>query len=331
MNVFANPRHIIYVSTVVASLVLTLPAWSMACCGVGGPGWEPKFGAQANIIVWDHATGIEHFVRNASFSTQGKSMGFIAPTPTVPTLAKVDPKAFQLLASLEPRMRTLSKSASAESAESPKSDEPEVIQEVEVAGYTATTVKASDAAGLAKWMKRNGYVTSPGVQEWTDYYIKKKWMLTAFKVSARNGTGETGSVRMSFKTDMPFNPYYVPKENIGHPVGVKLFWLSVGNYLGSVAGKPWVEPTWTADLGDQKAEFAGYLGLKADQLPDGLRVQAYEDRSFPTAVKADIEFTQPQPDRNPWLFAVLTVILAWLGFGFLRRNSRITDRAQSVS
>jgi hypothetical protein len=109
----------------------------MACCGVGGPGWVPKFGTQANIIVWDQENKIEHFVRNASFSSQGKSMGFIAPTPTVPTLAKVDARAFQLLASLEPRMLMGSKAAPEESA---KSDDPEIIQEVEVAGYTATTV-----------------------------------------------------------------------------------------------------------------------------------------------------------------------------------------------
>lgn len=228
-------------------------------------------------------------------------------------------------------MRTGSKAATEGAGEATKGEDPEIVQEVEVAGYTATTLKASDAAGLAKWMKRNGFVTSPGVQEWTDYYIKKKWMLTAFKVSARNGTGETGSVRMSFKTDVPFNPYYVPKENISKPVGVKLFWLSVGSYSGSVAGKPWIEPTWTADLGDQKAEFAGYLGLKAKQLPDRLRVQAYEDRSFPTAVKGDIEFKELPPDPKPWHYSALVVLLAGLGFGFLRRKSRITHRAQSVS
>ena len=105
-------------------------------------------------------------------------------------------------------------------------------------------------------------MTSPGVQQWTDYYIRKKWMLTAFKVSSQNGTGETGSVRMSFETDVPFNPYYVPKENIGNPVGVKLFWLSVGDYSGSLADEPWVEPTWTADLSYKRGRACRISGAE---------------------------------------------------------------------
>ena len=298
-------------------VLAALPMIPPACCGVGRI--PPRFGLQANVIVWDADRKIEHFIRNASFVTPDRSLGFIAPTPTVPELSKVSEEIFSYLASLQPFSATegekelVSKSADRDGM-------PEVIQEVEVAGFTATTLRATDSQGLAKWMKQNGYVTTPGIEKWTQYYIQKKWMLTAFKVSAMNGSGATGSVRMSFKTDVPFNSYYVPAENAGGPSGVKLFWLSKLPYTGTVADKNWISPKWSAPIDEGGRRLvAEHLRLDLDQVPSGLTVQAYEDEEFPTSAKADIEFhpvSLAATLATPSNFSTAAAFAAVFGLGF---------------
>jgi hypothetical protein len=186
------------------------------------------FAGQTNIIVWDEATKTEHFVRNAKFTSTAGDLGFLAPSPSLPTLVEVDEVAFETLASAvaeferkvkESKLTIGCSGAATEDAAGVGSVEE--LQTIHVAGYVATTLKASDPAALSIWMKKNGYASTPQIQKWSDFYIKKGWLLTAFKVNSELGSGETGTVMMSFTTDRPFNPYYVPKENFPRPNDVK--------------------------------------------------------------------------------------------------------------
>lgn len=277
-------RHLAVVAAIFGSV------HAFACCGAGPMGVAIHFHGQQNIIVWDDATKTEHFIRNASFQSSANDIGFIAPTPTIPQLEEVDGTAFRVLAQLEPVdwSKTLGMEGPAPQA---GAGGIEVLQEVDVANYHAVTLRASDAEALSKWMKENGYHTTDQVKKWTDFYIRKNWVLTAFKVKMKGGTGSTGLVKMSFKTERPFNPYLVPAENAPDPnkrnPGLRLFFVS-STAVRAINGpaSATLKPKWHAQVAGDNAESLK-TSLKLDSLPRNAIVTTFVDRSFPNIDATD--------------------------------------------
>lgn len=280
-------------------------AAAMACCVVTLSNSLVAMMDQTNIIVWEADTKTEHFIRNAKFATDAPNLGFIAPTPSIPKMEEVDPAAFETIRraivefQTEARKRlpaTLSKS----SGSSPR---PEVIQVANIAGFKAVTLKASNAQGLAIWMKENGFITTPSIQTWTEFYIKKGWYLTAFKVSTVQGRAETGLVKLSFQTDRPFNPYYVPSYNIGArepgSMGLLVYFIAAGRY--APIGKPPLYVHSTSPLvGKPATDVIAQLKLKS--LPGETTVTTLLDHAFPRSdSKDDVYFERvgPQPQMPP--------------------------------
>jgi len=280
-------------------LILSLVAFpsgmiASACCGVAK--LPVVFGGQTNLIVWDADQHIEHFVRSANFLSEGPDLGFIAPTPSAPAISKASPEAFRRLASLEPAPpQAMEFMPTASKADEGALRSVDVIQVVDVAGYRATTLKANDAGALADWMKANGYVTSPSIEAWTRFYIRKGWYLTAFRVNSKNGYGTTGTVRMSFKTARPFNPFYVPKDNES-PGGttLKLYFVANRKFrptIGENGG--WVRPTWQAKLPSTMGfELAEDLELLPEAIPTHAEVTVYDDPNFTKGATNDLFFHQ---------------------------------------
>lgn len=279
-----------------------------SCCGVVEVGDLVRFGQQTNLIVWNEEKGTEHFIRQAHFESEAEDMGFIAPTPTVPELAEVDPKVFVMLERMEPIPPN---SDMAVASEAKSAGSVEVVQEQDVAGYRATTLKASDSQALAEWMVENEYATTPAIEEWTEFYIDKGWYLTAFKViKDEDGDMETGTVRMSFKTDKPFNPYYVPSDNLGGPGGLRLYFLADGIAEGKIGGTDeWEEPKWhTAVDRTDRATIAKYLDLSEDALPQKMTLTTFQDHSFPNTAGDDLYFETKQPPFGSALAAGAAVL-----------------------
>lgn len=290
----------------VAFVLGTLFAYQIAnpCCSIGRGGGKVTFTNQVNLIIWDKERKIEHFVRNASFSTDAQDLAFIAPTPSIPEFKQVDPSVFDSLAHLrrqaEEREAYDTRSADvAKGATAPVT----VVKEEDIAGYHAVTLKASDSTSLVKWLQSNNYPLSPGIKEWVDRYVKKNWYLTAFKVIPRSGKIETGLVRLSFATDKPFNPYYVSKENVpadGEKSGLELYFLAQAEYEGKIDGSDgWVKPEITFNLITGKEKLDALLDIPRDQLEEDYEVTCFRDPQFPVADKGDIFFT-PTPDSQKY-------------------------------
>jgi hypothetical protein len=95
-------------NSAVSALALHPKAWTVAlaasvltgsifaCSGVGPPEQPVVFGDQTNIVIWDEANHIEHFIRNANFRSGANNFGFIAPTPGRPELHEASNQAFIL-------------------------------------------------------------------------------------------------------------------------------------------------------------------------------------------------------------------------------------------
>src|ERR1051326_3386095 len=72
---------------------------SLSACAVAPPQNKTvEIADESAIIVWDSATGTEHFIRRATFKSAAQDFGFLVPTPTKPELAEADDAAFKELA-----------------------------------------------------------------------------------------------------------------------------------------------------------------------------------------------------------------------------------------
>jgi hypothetical protein len=321
------------------ALVATCSVW--ACSGVGPPGKPVVFGDQTNIIIWNEAEHTEHFIRNAKFRADADDFGFIAPTPGKPELSEASTKAFSTLANLGPVVNYSGGFGGGIGGYGGRGGpEVQVIQEADVSGYHATTLWSTDAHAINDWMNDHGYVSTPEVEKWADRYTKRGWYLTAFKVIDKTKLmASTGTVRMTFRTDKPFNPFYVPSTNIqvDRKGTLRVYFVSTGDYDANIGNTgTWQKPAWKAAVPDATADIlAGQVKIPAYAMPYEAEVETFVDNDFPRPAADDIYFVKkgaaeapkpvdPSPVRVIPPFAMLPFIA---GFGLLaigRRRRPIT-------
>jgi len=199
--------------------LLGLPGIAQGCLPVA---LERIFSVQERVvIVWNSETKVQHFIREPSFGTESKKMGFVVPVPTLPTLHEVKygliddvfweiSDAESQLVAWENWSRFPSNDESMDAAES--KDGLGIHSQFSIAGYDATIMKPKDAAAVVDWLKENGLPMPKGGEKWVDRYIKKDFHLVAFLF--KNQTSDQGitprTVRITFKADRPFYPYAEP-------------------------------------------------------------------------------------------------------------------------
>jgi len=287
------------------ALLATSSIW--ACSGVGPPGKPVVFGDQTNIVIWDEARHTEHFIRNANFRSGADNFGFIAPTPGKPELSEASNQAFYTLANLGPSSFGFGgggRGGAGGYGGASRADEVKVIQEADVAGYHATTLWATDARAINDWMNEHGYVSTPEVEKWADRYTKKGWYLTAFKVIDKTKlAASTGTVRMTFETDKPFNPFYVPATNIPINGGgtLRVYFVSVGDYDANIGNTgTWQTPQWKAPVPWPTADqLAQQVKLPTEAIPNRAEVETFVDNNFPRPAADDIYFVKKKLAEEP--------------------------------
>lgn len=261
------------------------------CMSASANGTYVKFGGQQNLIIWDENANVEHFIRKPEFQTDGKDFGFIAPTPSVPQIAAADEMAFKTLESLNPKPAPRFGGGGGGFGGGGGTT-VEVVQTVDVGQYQAVTLAAQEAGAAAKWLKDNGYDSSPAIEKWIRFYVEKSWYLTAFKYQNPNAKPTT-AIRMSFRAERPFNPYYVP-EGTEKTAGssLRLYFVALGKYQATIGENTrWKAPLWHAKLSERAASvLAKQVGLRISDIPARATVTAYQDPTFPNNVKEDLYF-----------------------------------------
>ena len=190
-------KFIIIVSGII-TLPMVFPRDGFACAiAYSAQGQNVGAMTEKTVIIWDAEKKIEHFVRSIDFDIDGKSLGFIVPTPTVPVVKEADLSIFlslnrlidckldekfslRRLQHVIPREYSFS-AASQTAAASAYSAGAEVVNRTQVAGMDVAVLKASDPAALNAWLTANDFETRPGLIEWAKYYVERKWVFTAFK------------------------------------------------------------------------------------------------------------------------------------------------------
>ena len=292
-----------------------MAATAIPCCGVAPSGETIHFDHQTNIVWWDDINQMEHFIRRAEFSGAKKSLGFLAPTPSVPKLGEASPRAFEVMASFKPQPASFGCAGGMKAAEGAASagamlGSPTIVQDVQVAGYRAVTLKATDSAGLSKWLNEHDYKTTRQVDEWVAHYVKKQWFITAFLVEG----GVTKDVIMSFKTATPFNPFYVPDESLqGTPGMVDIYLVTRGDGELTVGqGGLSVPAQWDNEIARPYAGSLGdRLGLTEVEHPEDLRV-TYFSLPFRLANKEELYVHVSRHwEVEPFYLAGVVFLVAW--------------------
>jgi len=92
-------RFVIVLSGLAIGIIATIAYTDAHGCAVAPPNNKPvEIADESAIIVWDSASGTEHFIRRATFKSAAQDFGFLVPTPTKPELAEADDAAFKELA-----------------------------------------------------------------------------------------------------------------------------------------------------------------------------------------------------------------------------------------
>ena len=258
------------------------------------------------IIVWNSKTGEENFIRQADFSTNVKDMGFLVPTPNLPTLAPFKDTVFKTLHDVAHPVTynrhtgykftfPSAPTEAAAGAAGVPAGSVFVFSTQIVAGYKATVLKATDSSALAGWLKSNGYAMRPALAKWLDEYVKRGWYLTAFKfVGSKDDLGiKSPLVRITFQTKAPVYPYREPSDTKGDSTrSLRLYVVSDVGLKPTVDGRPWLakmESSFPLDY-QTKGELALAMKKSTSSIPANPNMSVYLDQRSSRKAMGDLEF-----------------------------------------
>ncbi len=288
---------------------LCLAKTALGCCAVSAAGVPAVNADQTVILIWDHERQTEHFIRQASFRSDGDSVGFIVPTPSRPQLEESGNKAFpyleQITAPREPMRFELPIGCSAPTDRAYAAS-VRVIEEKTVAGYHAVVLSADSGSALVSWLRDHGYAYTPEVAAWAQPYLEKRWYMTAMKI-AQDGDKRASAalaasaLRITFQTDRPLFPYREPDSRRDAALLkapdrlLRIYFVAESRYEGQFPNsQPWGATTrWSQPLtSDQRSKLLQYLDLPESTGPAKAWLTKFEDNWPYGQAPGDVYFTK---------------------------------------
>lgn len=272
---------------------------SLPCGGVykrngkDGPLETASIASEKAIIVWEPESQTETFIRTANFEGKGQDFGFIVPSPTEPELSEVTPGIYSVLDVILnkryplPLTKAAPRGATGGFGGGAGGGYVEVVKEQVVSGMKATVLKATDTRALELWMANNEYVVTPEILKWTDYYISNNYYLTAFKVDRKPGNEQikSATVKMVFRTKLPFYPYREPASPTGRRGARTLAvyfiapWLAKARYIHTK--QAWEATRKDVDdmTSDETNRFTDSAKMNLSQMPSIPSLTYFLDRN----------------------------------------------------
>jgi len=287
------------------ALAILAPTDADACGGVfRGPrtATVPSLQVEQVLVIHDPVKEEEHFIRQLSFRNATEPFGFIVPTPSRPTVAKVATSPFGELVKRYPPEGGLSdlrlgSGGGALQGGGKGGPAPVTVLSMErIGSFTAFVLAATDAGALGRWLTSNQFETTPESSAWLKHYVDVGFYFTAFryepdtKVAGTDVKSET--VRISFATPLPFYPYREPEHRKDDPTFPRVLavWFvsperavpvaNVDDDTGGHVKRPWTEDATHGNA--TPTELRPILGPLADLLPSSPTgsqvVQTFEDQ-----------------------------------------------------
>ena len=331
-------QHFSRVRAALIAVAFLLPASvpaARACCPVSR---VPVVNAdQSVIILWSPATQTEHFIRQASFESDDRNLGFIIPSPTQPQLSESGDEAFGALAAITaPEFRqnsSMNFSCAASSGQLYEKSSVRVLDEKRVAGFDAVILEADSSEALAGWLSQHGYELSPAIAEWAAPYIAARWKFTALKVAGASGEANAtnapirdaanelapatpparrraihaAALHMTFQTDRPLFPYREPNPTeAARTLGVsdrllRIYFISDGRYQGDLTREVrWTgQAVWADKLDErQRDNLLNLLKIDAANVPRHLFLSEFEDHWPYRTAPGDLWFSREPSQRK---------------------------------
>lgn len=203
------------------------PASACACGGLA-----ISDDATATVIseraIVSHADGIEQIDLLLDLNSSSNDTGLVFPTPTPATVESGDRAEFDAV-----ERQILPRPVYADDWWGFASDGAgvggngvEVVAQVTLGPIEATTLKASNTAGLKKWLAKHEYKLSANTRKYLDYYVKKKWSFVALKLDGSTALkGELDPLRITFETDELVYPMRL-SAGASEPQALRLYVLN---------------------------------------------------------------------------------------------------------
>lgn len=282
------------------------------CCAVSAQGVPVVNADQTVILLWDRERQTEHFIRKASFRSEGDSVGFIVPTPSRPQLEESGNAAFPYLAQItapQYESKGMPIGCAAEMPRESYSRSVRVIEEKTVAGYDAVVLAADSGKALVAWLQDHGYAYTPEAAAWAEPYLEKGWYMTAMKI-AKGGPDPAvaaSALRITFKTDRPLFPYREPdsrkdaaKLHVSDRL-LRIYFVAESRYEGNFSeSKSWDgKPRWSGPLrDDQRSGLLNHLGLPQTTGPAKAWLTEFEDHWDYGKAPGDVFFSPSSDQRT---------------------------------
>jgi hypothetical protein len=302
--------------------VVTRPSPTPACCPVGKSGKPVANADQTVIIIWDAAAKTQHFIRKASFKSEGDDFGFLVPSPTRPELSESGNEAFPYLQKItEPEVQKKKASSgigcglacgddkskgSRNDKDKAQGNSVRVLEEKLVAGFNAVVLEADSTDDLVTWLTKREYTFSPEVRAWVKPYVEAGWKITALKVAQDHKAGKdvsAASLRMTFKTDRPLFPYREPDiKSAAELLNLKnrllrIYFLADARYQGNLTeDTQWTgRVAWANKLSaGERARALEMLNLPETTGPGEWFLTEFEDKWAYQAAPADVTFARAE-------------------------------------
>ncbi len=319
-------RSLVFALSAMLAFALAAPPPAHACGGffsrktLSGP-QRPSLSYEQTLIVFDASMRHQHFIREVAFRAAAEPFGFVVPTPTRPTVAKVEYGPFDSLRR-EFRFETgigLGSIGFGHGAGTGqgfgRGGGVTVLEQKRIGSFTAFVLSASDETALGQWLRKNGLVSSAEADPWLAHYVKMKFYYVAMryepggkpKSATAPGSLQSETVRISFDTPRAYYPYFEPNLPPGvtrtDPRMLELWLVSkaptVPIALRQSEGKrSWVRPLQAGQQYRAPREgLARALGKDAKLLPEGeLVVQTFIDQKRSRQGFGDVLFIPEQPD-----------------------------------
>ena len=295
------------------TLVMTHPRCA-ACAAVTRDTSLVVNANQTVIILWDAKAKRQHFIRQASFKSDARDVGFIVPSPSRPELDESGDKTFRLLLNLTAPQVSTSSGFSLGCSATPSVSAPVVVHERKrVAGFDAVVLTAETGATLNAWLRKNGYSYSRSLAAWAEPYITGRWFFTALKVAEQGAvakeetsTLDAAALRISFDTEQPLFPYREPDSTAAAAkLGVterllRIYFIADRAHTGRFTdGSPWSGTVrWSGDISSSKKKLLRSLKLPENPGPEKWWLTEFEDQWPYRQARGDVVFV-PSKNQKP--------------------------------
>lgn len=214
-------------TTLLALGGVAIPAGACACgAPAPQPGSEVDVDRETAIVRWDGE--LEEIVMRLDMRSDAGSTGLVVPTPSPATVSLGDAAVFDAITEeiapetiVEYDWWGIPMLGAGEGA--PGGGAPEVLAQVQLGPVEATTLAASDTAGLQQWLDENGFALSDAVEAELEPYVADGWSFVALRLNGEEPLeGALDPIRFTFETDALVYPMRMSRAS-EHEQFVRLF------------------------------------------------------------------------------------------------------------